>query len=79
MIYHNCLFCKVRGTVTKERVQASLANSNLELLVLDGTNALARFKSNLDESKLSSITNKLMNSMLFNSVRFSRQAYVGKG
>lgn len=76
MIYENCLFCKVRGGVQETRIRDSAKNNGLDVLALDGENCLLKFKGSVPT--LPSFVSRLKNTMLFSSVVFSKNAYVGK-
>lgn len=75
MIHKNCLFCKVRSGVQAERIKDSVKNNGLEILSLDGENALLKFKDSTNKSLYENTIKRLKNALLFSSVIFSGSAY----
>lgn len=75
MIHKNCLFCKVRGGIQAERIKDSVKNNGLEVLALDGENALLKFKESISSSLYENTVKRLKNALLFSSVIFSGSAY----
>lgn len=78
MLLQNCLFCRVRAGVQAERIKQSAQGNNLEVVALDGSNCLLRFKGSVDKTKLPSFISRLTNSFLFSSVIFAGNVFVGK-
>lgn len=76
MLHQNCIFGKVRHSVTRERVSSSAKSAGLELVEMGPEWCILKGRG---RATVKAAVPRLLNTMLFSDCRFSGTAFVGNG